>query len=252
MSSVRIIVFLVTIVPGVVFSQAPHQLFEKANTQYDAGDYETAVTLYQGIIDQGYTSAPIYYNLGNAFYKLGELGEAILYFEKAKLLAPRDADIKHNLDVAFARVQDRVEVPKKSMFIKIYQTLRYFFNLKELAWFTGYFLLAGSLSYLGWKTTRCSVIGSVFGHVFIICVTVFALSAPLLISRTIEAEKRETGIILSEQVSVRSAPQNMSTEVFILHEGTEVRIKDSLSNWYRIQLIDGKEGWISADMVGII
>jgi len=237
---------------GPAPGQAPETLFTRAQQRYDAGEYEAAIELYQQVLHQGYENAPIHYNLGNAYFKIGETGEAILHYEKAKRLDPRDGDISFNLGVANLRVQDRITPPEQSLFMRIFNGMKYLLNLNELAWTTLLLFFTGSLLFVTWRRVEHSRVHRILGVLLTGWSTLLLLVTPLLISRTLEAKQQTHGIILQEEVRARSAPQEMSTEVFILHEGTRVEIEDTQYQWYKIKLLDNKEGWIFSDTVGII
>jgi len=247
----RLLVFL--FIPGMLFPQEhPDSLFQRAQQQYDAEQYSKAVTTYQKILNQNIESASLHYNLGNAYFRQGELGEAILHYEKAKKLAPRDADIDYNLQVARVRIQDRIEPPESSFLMKIFNGIKYWLTLQELAWTTGFLFLSGSIIFGGWWLLNHSRLKNFLLYGLILWIIGILLVTPLLISRTIESVKERHGIVLSGEVAARSGPQNLSTEVFVLHEGTRVEVESIQNQWYQIRLIDGKEGWIPANALGII
>lgn len=244
---------LLMFLPVFVLSQEhPDSLFRQAQKQYDAGNYTESAVIYHQIVAQNIESASLHYNLGNAYFRSDELGEAILHYEKARQLNPRDEDIRYNLKIARARIQDRIEPPENSILIRVFNTLKYLLNLHELAWLTaGIFLLGGFLFSLWWILRRTRI-RTFIGHALVVCSILFLLVAPLLVSRTIEAHKHTYGIILQKEVQVRSAPQQLTTTVFTLHEGTKMEVEGAQNQWYQIRLVDGKEGWIPVNAVGII
>ncbi len=250
----RVLLLIVSLLSlsGVAVGQAPETLFTQAQQRYDAGEHREAVQLYQQVLHQGYENAPVHYNLGNAYFKMGEIGEAILHYEKAKRLDPRDGDINFNLEVAKLRVQDRITPPEQSLFMRIFNGAKYLLNLNELAWGTLFLFFAGSLIFVVWRILDHQRIQKILGVTLAMWGVFLLLVTPLLLSRTLEAKQQTYGIVLQEEVSARAAPQEMSTEVFIIHEGTKVEVEDSQYQWYKIKLLDNKEGWIYSDSVGII
>ena len=92
-----------------LFALNPDSLLSQANQLYKEKNYNGAIELYDSIISSGYYSSDVYYNLGNAHFKMGHLAPAILNYERAKKLAPSDDDIDFNLRIANLRVVDRVE-----------------------------------------------------------------------------------------------------------------------------------------------
>ena len=103
---------------GVALAQAPSptDLMAEANAQYERGEYADAAQQYEALIDSGYEDAALYYNLGNAYFKNGDLGRAVLNYLRAEELSPRDPDIRANLEFARARTVDRVESGGESLF----------------------------------------------------------------------------------------------------------------------------------------
>jgi len=237
---------------GILWGQEPGQLFGQARQFYDNGDYQKAIGSYRQILQQGQESAALHYNLGNAYFKAGALGEAILHYEKARRLAPRDRDIQYNLQVARVRVQDRITAPEPSVVMRIFNGLKYFLTLNELAWTTAGLILLGSVLFAFWRTGPDSRIRQITSRVLIVWLVLFLLVSPLLLSRTLEAQQHAEGIVLVPEVKARSAPQEMSTEVFLLHEGTKLEVEDTQYEWYKIKLPDTKEGWVHSDTIGII
>lgn len=244
---------LLLFIPGLLLTQEhPDSLFQEAQRAYDAEKYSQAISTYQKLLNQNIESASLHYNLGNAYFRQNELGEAILHYEKAKKLNPRDADIDYNLKVAQARIQDRIEPPESSFLMKIFNGIKYWLALRELAWTTGFLFLSGSVIFGSWWLLNQSRLKSILAYALVVWIIGLLLVTPLLISRTMEAAREQYGIVLTAEVSARSGPQNLSTEVFVLHEGTRVEVENTQNQWYKIRLLDGKEGWIQANAVGII
>jgi len=253
MRTIRAVAILsVILIPVLLLAQEPSTLFSQAKQQYNQGNYEQAINDYQQIIRQGVESAPLHFNMGNAYFKAGEIGEAILHYEKAAKLAPRDQDIQYNLKIAQARIQDRITPPPMSFIMKIYNGIKYWLALDELAWTTVILLLLTSLFFAGRLLMRNERIKEVSRILFIIGMILLILTVPLLVSRTVEASQEKYGIVLNPEIKVYSAPQTISTEVFVIHEGTRVQIERGQDDWFRIRLADGKEGWGQASEIGVI
>lgn len=233
-------------------AQSPDNLFTEAQQLYDEGEYSRAVDLYRQILKQGKESSRVHYNLGNAYFRVGELGEAILHWEKAKELNPRDQDIRFNLRVGRARIQDRIDAPEPSFLIRIFNGIKYWLTLDELGWSVGGIFLLGSLSFAVWRLVRKPLLVGLAGIVLGMSVLALLLAGPLLVSRLLENANEEYGIVLVEEIKARSGPQEFSTGIFILHEGTRVEVEEQRRQWYQIQLVDGKEGWIPASALGVI
>jgi len=252
MRRLRFLLILLVAVPFFALAQEPSTLFSQAKDAYDQGNYSDAIQDYQQILRQGIESASLHFNLGNAYFKSGELGEAILHYEKASKLAPRDQDIKYNLQIARARIQDQINPPPMSFVMKVYNGVKYWLSLNELAWTTVILILVTSLFFAGWWLVRGEQLNRVARSLFIVGIILLIFTTPLLISRTLEAHQEKYGIVLDPELKVYSGPQTISTEVFVIHEGTKVQVEREQDNWYKIQLLDGKEGWVQDQSVGMI
>ncbi len=233
-------------------AQSPPELFADAQEAYDNGEYTRAINLYQQVLGQGMESGPVHYNLGNAYFRAGELGEAILHWEKARQLNPRDQDVQFNLKVGRARIQDRIEAPESSFLIQVFNGIKYRLTLNELGWSVGALFLLAGLAFAGWRLLPLAGLKRTAWVVLVVSIVLLLLSGPLLASRLMEVAREDYGIILSKEVRARSGPQEFSTEVFILHEGTRVQVEARRDRWYQIRLADGKEGWIPRTDLGII
>ncbi|HMA61573.1 MAG TPA: tetratricopeptide repeat protein [bacterium] len=227
-------------------------LFNQANKLYDQKKYEQAIDNYQKILDQGYESGNLYYNLGNAFYKTGQIGNAILYYEKARSLLPDNENIEFNLRLARLKIQDKIDRPPEFVLFKWGR--EFIDNLSSNSWALilsmSLFLVALAFAFL-YLSSRAKL-RSIFKPVLFLAMIVAVLSIyPLYYQHTRETSG-DKGIILSEKVNTIAAPQKGSTTLFIIHEGTKVQILDRDGQWVKIELLDGKQGWIHSDSLGII
>lgn len=226
--------------------------FEQGNQSYRNGNYTEAIEFYQRILDAGYESGRLYYNLGNSYYKLDKIGHAILYYEKSKEFLPNDPEVNFNLELARLKVIDRLEMPPRFFLFEWWDTLKYFFSISQLTYIAiiAYFLSAISLIlYLFLKTDK---IRRLLFSLFLVLLILTLLSGYFLFASIHEEKTNQYAILLSPNVTVLSAPEENGTEVFILHEGIKVRLADQRENWLKIMLPDGKSGWIKKDHVGII
>ncbi len=226
--------------------------FQKGNTAYQAENYQEAIEIYQTLLDNGYHSGALYYNLGNAYYKIGEIGEAILNYKRALKWRPHDSNIQFNLRLAQLLVKDRIEGPPEFFLFRWHGK---FINLlSSKGWgglFSAVFLLTAlwTALYYHWDWKRFHWIAK-RGMIVLILLGLLTLYA--LITRYNLEVNRHQGVIVSQSVRSLAAPQTGSTELFIIHEGTEVEILDRDAKWIKIELIDGKQGWIPQDDIGII
>ncbi len=238
----RIPIILLFIAAGVTIgasAQTDQLYFERANTLYKSGQYQEAIEVYQEILSHGTVSGEVYFNLGNACFKAGDIGHAILYYEKAKVLLEDDEALEQNLKIARLRTVDEIEPLPRLFLMEWWNTILHLFSINTLAWITFTFfsltLLLIMLNMLRHGRLR---------KILWISLSVFAAVAVIFLARVYQFETSRFGIILTSKVSVVSEPNPAAQEIFILHEGTRVRINRSLENWDEITLADGKTGWI--------
>ncbi len=228
-------------------AQNTDDLFSTANSLYKKGNYEEAVKLYEQIQSQDLVSSELYYNLGNCYYKLNKVAPTIYNYEKALKLNPLNEDAKNNLVLAKRLTLDRIEALPKSILQK--------FNENYLQ----------KLAYNTWAivTVVISFIASLFFLLFYFAYTpskkrlyfttsiisFLLLITSLIVTYTQYNQSKNTveAIIFSEVVSVSNEPTNNSDEVFTLHEGTKILVLDSVDNWKKIKLADGKIGWTQSE-----
>jgi hypothetical protein len=219
-------------------------LFVQANKQYQENAFGQAIDIYQQILKTGIQTPEVLYNLGNAYYKEKNLGYAILYYEKAKLLAPRDEDISRNLAIANARIVDKIDIIP-DFFIK-----RWIFGLVNLlpsnTWailslvlFT--VALALFLLYFFSGTRGLKKIGF-YAAVALLLFSVLAFWCSN--GRAESIAGNASAIVVEPSVTIKSSPDTEGNNVFVLHEGTRVMIIDSIENWKEIKLTDGNKGWV--------
>lgn len=223
-----------------------------ADSAYVNEDYRKAIEIYEALLQDG-VSPELYYNLGNAYYRVDDNTHAILNYERALLLAPGDADIKFNLQMAQSRTVDKI-VPESEMFF-----VTWYHSLVNLTDVDGWAYLAlGSLAlaiilallYLFSGSVSLRKVGFFGG---IVAVVAFLLFNVFAWQQSLLLKSRNGAIIIQSAVPVKSTPAYGGTDLFILHEGTKVNITDdSMDNWKEIKMADGKKGWVQANQIEII
>ena len=234
--------------PGIDMDHADvDSLYHIANSLYQQGQYEPALEQYNAIILSGKESADLYYNMGNAAYRSNSIGHAILYYEKALKLEPAHEDAINNLDfVSRYRLDTFEEVPVLFLSAWINGFVQLFpeqtWSILVLAFFI--IILTGLLVFLFSRRMVLKKSGFISG---LVALVLFVITLSSAISRHRDIVNPDTGIILAPSVVVRSSPSSSGTELFILHEGTKIKVNEEVSRWQNIKLIDGREGWILAD-----
>ena len=227
----------------------PEALWDAAAAAYNAADYLTAIEYYTTILDGGRHSAELYYNLANAYFKREQVGEALLNYNRALRLSPADEDIRHNLAFAEQSTKDSIEqIPEffLSTWMRSVRNLMGGNTWTILSIVMLALALAMALLYLLAQPLTMRKTGfysmALFGLLFIIT-TSFAWSA-----RT-EATAQRDAIIMSSAASIKSSPDGNSTELFVLHEGTKVRVGEVMDKWAEVRIADGRKGWIEIDRI---
>ena len=218
-------------------------LWERGNQSYIDGDYAAAVTAYQAIENRGYSSSRLYYNMGNAYYKQGQIGRAILYYNRALVVSPSMDDARHNLEIAEAQTKDNIAVVPEFFLNRYMRTLRSAISCS--AWsamsvaFFGVMLLFLLIFLLGSriKVRKVGFYGAVVSLLLFVVVTIFGISARNSII------DRPAAIVMSSAISVKSSPDRAATDLFLLHEGTKVEVSSEVDGWSEITIADGKKGW---------
>lgn len=235
-----------------VMKQNADELKALADSAYAGERYHEAVEAYERLLKTG-VSAELYYNLGNAYYRLDEITRAVLSYERALRLAPGDADIRFNLQMAREKTIDRITPESEMFFITWYRSMVNFTSIDRWACIA---LVALSLAivlallYLFAGRIVLRKIGFFGG---IVLVVVFILSNLFAWQQERELANRSGAIVVSSAVSVRSTPSKTGTDLFVVHEGTKVEIiDDTMKEWKEVKLADGKEGWIEETAIEVI
>lgn len=227
-------------------------LFEQGNALYEAGKYDSAAVVYEGILAADYRSPKVYYNLGNAYFKANMLPAAILNYERAKRLAPSDPDIEFNLALANERTTDAIE-PLPQLFITRFWH-NFLFSQSSDAWAVWCLLFfALACAALGLFLAAGKPAGKKAGAAFF--VLFLTVSAVMWVSGW-QAQKIQTasnqGVVFEPSVTVVSAPDADGTKLFVIHEGTALKVLETRGDWLRIKLRDGQVGWLPSHTVEII
>jgi tetratricopeptide (TPR) repeat protein len=226
-----------------------NEVVRQANLEYSSGYYDHALELYLSVVENRYTSADLYYNIGNTFFKLNRIPEAILYYERALRIAPQDENIRFNLELARTRTIDKIEtVPE--LFYK--RWFRSFVNLYS----------ADGWGYLGIVTMFLTMILAVVFLLstkriirvfsFYLAIAFLAVSLTTMVLAATQHYWR-TGkpeaIVFEPSVTVKSSPSEGSIDLFVIHEGTKVKITNQVNEWYEVRLTSGSMGWLRAEVV---
>ena len=225
----------------------------QADSAYINNDYANAVYLYEDILANQGESADIYYNLGNSYYKMDNIAKAILNYEKALMLNPGNGDIRFNLELAQSKTVDKVTPMSEVFLVTWMKSLSN--TMSEQGWsklaIASFILtLLGLVLYFFSKKIAMKKIGFISA----LCLMLVCILANVFASsQKSKAQSHSSAIIMEPSVTVKSTPNEGGTELFILHEGRKVMIKDNtMREWKEIQLEDGNAGWVPASVIEII
>lgn len=218
--------------------------WESGNKAYVAGDYNKAIEEYNAILDGGEYSLELYYNIANAYFKADNLGKAILYYNKALRIDPSQEDILHNLSFAEARTKDKVaDAPEfflnswmRSMRNTMDCTAWSILSLVSIGLLLACVVIFLLASRIGVR--KCGFYGALCAIILVIATTSFAIS-----SRN-EILEHEEAVIMASAISIKSSPDSSSTDLFVLHEGSKVRVVSMMDDWCEVALADGRKGWV--------
>ena len=253
MHIILFIFFAISLFTHLSFAQEerirdPKYIFYKANTFYEEAKYEDAIREYEKLIDQGYESGNLYYNIGNCYFKKGELGKAILNYERAKKFIPHDSDLKSNYEYARSLVEEKIPEMKTWWPFRLLKGFSDYFTMNKLTLFS-------SILYI---VAICILIISIFfkaikkyvNYSISIIILIFILSIISLSVKINNIDKE--AIIVSESIDSRFEPFDRATTHFILYEGMKVYVLKSKEDWYKIKRMDGKIGWVKRSALEVI
>lgn len=232
-----------------VFGQENTATFEAANKAYNDGNFPEAITQYKAILKTGKHSAAIYYNLGNAYYKSNEIGPSIYYFEKGLQLSPKDEDIVNNLAYAKNMTIDAIEPLPKTQLSKFVNGITKTFTYNQWAWIAVIFGFLCVISFLLYQFSYQTLTKRIYFLISSIAFLFIIGTVAIAYQQYGKAQADRPAIVFAKETAVKAEPNLRSDEVFVLHEGTKVQVLDTIDNWKKIQLIDGKIGWIIAEDV---
>ncbi|MEE2959329.1 MAG: tetratricopeptide repeat protein [Myxococcota bacterium] len=236
--------------PAIANNSVPstdtNELFVEANRSYDAGNLTKAVTDYESLLQIGLTNGPIYYNLGNAYFKQGDVGASITAYLHATRESPRFADLQANLKTARAEVRDAIDSEEESILTAILFFWYYKLSPSEfgmvavLANLTFALLLIAAMylprnEYIPWLQ-KITVLLLITSSASFLCRTYFP---------------RKIAVVQASEASVFSGTSNETTVLFKVHSGTEMRVQQSAPGWVRVKVND-QQGWLPETEVDVV
>ncbi|MCQ2959692.1 MAG: tetratricopeptide repeat protein [Bacteroidales bacterium] len=229
-----------------LFAQNPSST-EAAEEFYKNQQYEEAIKIYQNILSEGETSAELFFNLGNSYFKLNELPQAILYYEKAILLSPNDKDIQYNLAFANSQHPDNIEHLSLGFLPRIYQKLYRLCSVDFWAISGLILLITFCISVILFLFTQTVTRKKIAFSVMLFSLCFGTLSFCSANSRHNELTAHEYAIVMEPTTSIKTEPMITAMDLATIHGGIKVKILEESFGWYKVELGNGKEGWLPAN-----
>ena len=224
----------------------------EADSAYVQERYQQAAKDYEALLKQG-VSADLYYNLGNCYYRMDQMTQAVLNYERALLLSPGDKDIRFNLQMARSKTIDKITPESEMFFVTWYRSLVNVMSVDGWARTALVALIVAivlALFYLFSDRIWLRKIGFFGG---IIALLLFLIGNLFAWQQKSNLTQRTGAIIIKSAVNVKSTPSKNGTDLYILHEGTKVTVTDSsMREWRKIRVADGKEGWLEVSEIEVI
>jgi len=218
--------------------------FDKANELYKQDKYEEAIQEYQKILDSGMHSVEVYYNLGNCYYKLNQIAPSIYNYEKALLLEPNNKMVKNNLKFAQNMMIDEIkEVPKVgfSNWLGQFTAVYHYDKWAKIAIGFSFLVL---ISFVGYYFSRKMLVKRISFAMLFVFFGISVLAIFISIFEKNKTEDYQPAIVFAESLAVKAEPKTIANNEVIIHEGAKVFILDKVDNWYEVELLDGKTGWV--------
>jgi tetratricopeptide (TPR) repeat protein len=245
------IISLLIVVP--IFSKADALSdYKKANDYYQKQDYDNAIKTYESLIKGGAVSPEVYYNLGNCYYKTGNVSLSLLNYERAHKLAPDDEDINFNLRIAGLKIVDKMDPVPEIFYKRWIKNIASLFSTNTWTKFllgTVWLMFLFFAVYVVGSTAAGKKLGFISGIImFGLAIVVFVIAQQ---SYAINFMNQQA-IVTSQSAYVKSSPDEKGSDQFIIHEGTKVDVLDELGDWKKIRIANGSIGWLKQQEIETI
>ncbi len=246
-----IILFLqILLLPCLAAEQA--EMKSRADSLYSKEEYSEAAALYTELADQ-IQSADLCYNLGCCYYRMDDMAHSVLWFERAALLAPGDKDIRFNLELARSKTIDRITPRHEMFFVSLFRSMTQMFSLGQWSVICISLFVLALLAFALFLYSSRNVLRQTGFYAAVVLMILVVLGNVCAYQQRRFAQERGSAIIVATSVTVRSTPSQSGNELFVLHEGTRVEIRDnSMKEWCEVQIADGKVGWLERRDMEII
>ena len=228
------------------------ELWDMANESYTAAEYKLALEYFLEIEKKGYASWQLFYNIANTYFKLGFNGKAVLYYERALRLNPSERDIQNNLRHAKEFTVDRIEEIPDFILKTWVRDINYKLSSDTWVTFSIVFFILVALLLLSFRYGPTPGIRKLSFFVSMLLLLAGITATLFAWNQRNAYHKEHEAVIMMPVSTVRSSPDVSGTTLFILHEGTKAQIIEKLGKWVRIELADGRQGWIASEDIELI
>lgn len=227
---------------SVIAADAP-TAFDAANKLYEQGKFAEAAAAYETLAQSGTASAALYYNLGNAFFKSGQLGKALAAYRNAQRIAPRDPELRANIQFVRGQVQAPTVLPSA--------TERWLATLTVNEWTTlvavVLWLWLGLLVVLqfrpAWKPSLRGWLW--FGGVATVAICICLAAAW-------SNSSASTAIVVAKDAVLHNGPLDEAPGSITVHDGAELTVVDSNSGWLQVRIDSSRTGWIKREQAALV
>jgi len=243
------IIFTINIIwmvfPSILSAQINvENTFSQANELYNKGSYIEAINNYKEIIKNDFHSAELYYNLGNAYYRLDSIASSVYYYEKALQLNPNDRETIDNLELINKTLVDEIDpitTPLIESILNSISNIFYFETWGYISIFFSFLIVALFLSYYFANSSRVKRLTFVLLCISSIFMLVSLINGNKGYNNYIN---NEYAVIYSYETDLKTEPNYRSETLFMLHEGTKIQVLENYNNWIKIRLVNGQVGYI--------
>lgn len=232
--------------PDSIMSIAYPVSKQTGDSLYISGKFDEAAKVYESVIANKGVASEIYYNLGNCYYKTGDMAHAILYYERALKLDPSDIDTRENLSLAQSKIQDKSNGQTLFFVVAWWNSFACWLSINtfKILGLISFTLLLTSLLIRNVKQNE--VVRKYLKYVSCLALFLFVLTTLAALQQHHNSTVDNKAIVISESASVKSSPSETSTDLFTLHSGSRLVITDSsMKEWCEVYFEDGKTGWIN-------
>lgn len=238
-------IFIAFVIPSMCFgADSMSALFASGNSSYNKGLYKEALATYQKVFNSDYESSALYYNMGNACYKTGDIPSALLYYGKAHKLSPGDEDINFNIRFVNLRTTDKIDEVPEFFLTRWWKGFILGISANSLAALSILFVLLASGILIVYFFTAAVAVkkSSFYGAVILFVIGAFVIFIAGMQVNYFNGHRE--AVIFSSSVIVKSGPVDKAGALFVIHDGTRVNVLEDSNGWLKIRLANGNEGWI--------